>query len=72
MRSPLKIKENDERLSTSPVSPFLVSVSLDFTCTSYAFFPERLSNQCQGLRRHFLQRFAQHLMLCSCRIHEIA
>jgi hypothetical protein len=33
----------------SPVSPFSVSVSLDFACTAHAFFPERLFNHCQGL-----------------------
>jgi hypothetical protein len=32
---------------------FLVSVSLDLPCITHAFFPERLSNHCQGLRRTF-------------------
>jgi hypothetical protein len=40
-------------LCSSPVSPFLVTVSLDFPCTAHAFFPERLSNHCQGIRRNF-------------------
>jgi hypothetical protein len=35
------------------MSPFSVSVSLDFPCTAYAFFPKRLSNHCQSLRRPF-------------------
>jgi hypothetical protein len=30
-----------------------VSVSLDFPCTVHAFFPERLSNRCQGLCHTF-------------------
>jgi hypothetical protein len=38
-------------LRFSPVSPFPVSVSLDFPCTAHAFFPERLSIRCQGLCR---------------------
>jgi hypothetical protein len=33
------------RLSTR-LSPFSVSVSLDFPCTAHAFLPERLSNRC--------------------------
>jgi hypothetical protein len=38
-------------LCSSPVSPFSVSTSLYFPCTPHAFFPERLSYHCQGLRR---------------------
>jgi hypothetical protein len=38
---------------------FSISVSFDFPCT-LAFFPERLSNPCQGLRRTF-PRFAYSL-----------
>jgi hypothetical protein len=34
-----------------PVSPFSVSVSLDFSCMAHTFLTERLSNHCQGLRR---------------------
>jgi hypothetical protein len=37
-------------LHSSHVSPFSGSVSLNFPCTAHAFFPERLSNHCQGLR----------------------
>jgi hypothetical protein len=36
-------------LCSSPVSHFLVSMSLDFLCMAYAFFQERLSSHCQGL-----------------------
>jgi hypothetical protein len=43
-------------LCSLPVSPFSVSVTFDapfkYPCTAYAFFPERLSNHCQGLRRN--------------------
>jgi hypothetical protein len=38
---------------------FSVSVSLDFQCTAHAFFPECLSNQCQGLRRNFPEIFTK-------------
>jgi hypothetical protein len=37
-------------LCTSLASLFSVLVSLDFPCTTYAFFPKRLFNHCQGLR----------------------
>jgi hypothetical protein len=37
-------------LCSSPVSPFSVSVSLDFPCTAHAFF---LSNHCQCVRFNF-------------------
>jgi hypothetical protein len=40
-------------LCSSPVSPFLVSVSSYFPCRAHAFFPEPLSNYCQGLSRTF-------------------
>jgi hypothetical protein len=40
-------------LSSSPDSPFSVSVSLNFPCTAHTLFPERLSNHWQGLRRTF-------------------
>jgi hypothetical protein len=44
-------------LCSSPVSPFPVSMSLDFPCTAHASFPERLSNHRQGLRRTFSEIF---------------
>jgi hypothetical protein len=44
-------------LCSSPVTPFSAclepGMSFKNPCTLYAFFPERLSNQCQGLRRTF-------------------
>jgi hypothetical protein len=40
-------------LWSSHASRFSVSVSLDFPCTAHAFFPEHLSNHCQGLSRTF-------------------
>jgi hypothetical protein len=40
-------------LCSSPVSPFLVSVSLNFPCTTHDFFPACLSNHCQGLHHTF-------------------
>jgi hypothetical protein len=33
-------------LCYSPVIPFLVSMSLDFPCTTHVFFPEHLYNNC--------------------------
>jgi hypothetical protein len=50
------VKENDENVldfCSSSVSPLSVSVSFNFPCTAHAFFPERLSNHFQGLRRTF-------------------
>jgi hypothetical protein len=38
---------------SSPVSSFSVSVSLDFPCAVHAFFPEHLSNHCQGFHQTF-------------------
>jgi hypothetical protein len=59
-------------LCSSSVSPFSVSVSLAFQCAAPAFFPERLSNHCQVLRRTFLE-IVTNLVLLLCRIHsEIA
>jgi hypothetical protein len=54
VNSPLDVKENYDHslhfvLHISRA--FSVSVSFDFLCTAHAFFPERLSNHCQGLRR---------------------
>jgi hypothetical protein len=40
-------------LWSSPVSPFSISATLDLPYTVHTFFPERLSNDCQGLRRTF-------------------
>jgi hypothetical protein len=40
-------------LWSQPLLPFSVSVSLGFTCLAHAFFPERLSDRCQGLRSTF-------------------
>jgi hypothetical protein len=37
----------------STVSPFSISVSLDFPYTSHVFLPQILSKNCQGLRRTF-------------------
>jgi hypothetical protein len=42
-----------------PVSPFSFTVNLDLSCTVHAFFPESLSNHCQGLRRTFSEIFTQ-------------
>jgi hypothetical protein len=36
-------------LCSSTVSQFSVSVNLNFPCGAHGFFPERLSNHCQGL-----------------------
>jgi hypothetical protein len=48
------VEGNDEHaLDLSSFSPFSVSVSMDFPCTPHAFFRERLSDHCQGLRRTF-------------------
>jgi hypothetical protein len=57
MSSPLYFKENDEHALAllSPVSPFLFLVNLDFPCTAHAFFPECLSNHCQGLCHTFTE-----------------
>jgi hypothetical protein len=40
-------------LCSSSASPSLVSASSDFMCTADAFFPQRLSNHCQGIRGTF-------------------
>jgi hypothetical protein len=55
LNSYLDVKENDEDAVDFAfhLSPFSVSVSLNFPCTAHAFFPERLFNNCQGLRRNF-------------------
>jgi hypothetical protein len=37
------------------VATFSVSGNLDFPCTACAFFREHLYNQCQDLRRTFLE-----------------
>jgi hypothetical protein len=42
-------------LFSSPVSPFSISVNLDFPCTAHTFFPDRLSKHCQGLRCTFAE-----------------
>jgi hypothetical protein len=49
------VKENDDHalnfaFHLSQIFCFSVSVSLDFPCAAHAFFPERLSNHCLGLR----------------------
>jgi hypothetical protein len=49
-------------LCSSPVSPFSVSVGLDFPCTDHASFSEPSSNHCQNIRRTF-PRSAQNLMV---------
>jgi hypothetical protein len=38
---------------SSPFSPFWVSLSLHFPCKAHPFFPERLSNHYEALRRTF-------------------
>jgi hypothetical protein len=59
-------------LCSSPVSPFSISVNLDFPFTAQTFFPESMPNHCQGLLCIF-PRFAQICLHISCRIHrEIA
>jgi hypothetical protein len=45
---------------------FLASVSSDFPCTAHAFFPERLSNHCQGVRRTFSARSELNFVLFLC------
>jgi hypothetical protein len=55
-------------LYSSHVSPFSVSVSLDFLCMAHAFFFKILSNHCQGLCHTFFE-VAQNLMLFLCWIH---
>jgi hypothetical protein len=43
------------RLFSTPVSPYSVCpepcLSFEYSCMAHSFFPERLSNHCQGLRR---------------------
>jgi hypothetical protein len=49
MNIPLDVKENDEHACDfALLSPLSVSVSSDFPCMAHAFFPECLSNYCQG------------------------
>jgi hypothetical protein len=40
-------------------SPFPVSVNLDFPCTARAFFPERLTNHCQGVRHTLFEIYTK-------------
>jgi hypothetical protein len=50
------VKESNEHaldFALQLSNPYLVSVSLDFTCTAHAFFPEHLSNHCQDLHLTF-------------------
>jgi hypothetical protein len=52
----LEVKENDEHaLGFAVYQSCLSSVSLtlDFPCMAHAFFPEHLSDHCQGIRRTF-------------------
>jgi hypothetical protein len=71
MNNPIDVEENDEHalyVAFSPVSPFLVLLSLDFLCTVHAFFPKCLSNHCQAIRHSFSEIFtkfdAHSLFLC--------
>jgi hypothetical protein len=54
VNSPLGIKK---RLCSSPVSSFrslwVWTSPIEHPCTAHAFFPDRLSDLCQGLRRTF-------------------
>jgi hypothetical protein len=60
MISSLDVEENDEHALdfTLHVSRLFLS-SLDFPCTAHVFFPEFLSNQCQGLRGAFSDNCAK-------------
>jgi hypothetical protein len=57
VKNPLDAKVNDEHALgfALHLSRFSVSVSLNFSCTAYVFFPERLSNHCKGLRLNFFE-----------------
>jgi hypothetical protein len=72
---PLGDKENDENtldFAFHLSRLFSASVSLDCLCMAHAFFPERLSNHCQGLRRTFSE-ICTKFDAVLCRIHrEIA
>jgi hypothetical protein len=48
-------------LCSSLVSPFLVSVTLNYLCMAHASFSESLSNHCQGFS--LLSRFAQFFLI---------
>jgi hypothetical protein len=57
INNPLDVKENDEHaldFALQLLRIFLVcpelSMQFKHSCTAHAFFPERLSNNCQGLR----------------------
>jgi hypothetical protein len=64
--NPLDIKENYEHFLDFALHlsrPLSVSVSLDFPCTAYAFFPERVSKHFQGLRSTYSEictKFYEH------------
>jgi hypothetical protein len=56
----LHVKANEGHVCNfSPISSSSVFVSLDFPCTARAFFAERLSNRCQGLRRTFSEIYSK-------------
>jgi hypothetical protein len=62
VNNPFDVKENDPHVLDFALHLsrlFLVSVSLDFTCMAHAFFPERLSNHCQGLRCTFSEIYTK-------------
>jgi hypothetical protein len=52
VNNPLDIKKNDEH-ALDFCSSLIYPLDMPFKhqCTAYAFFPEPLSNHCQGLRR---------------------
>jgi hypothetical protein len=63
VNNPLDVKENDEHALEFVFhlyQLYSISASLDFPCMAQAFFLERLSNHCQGVR-HTFPRFAKKI-----------
>jgi hypothetical protein len=66
VRNPLDVTENYEHALDFALHLSRPFLSLDFSCTPLAFFSERLSNHCQGLRRILSTIFTQfHAVLLS-------
>jgi hypothetical protein len=73
VNNPLDVKENYEHADNFALHLslflFLASVSLGFPCRDHAFFPDCLSNHCQGLHHTFFKICKKNLMLLLSQTH---